>query len=65
MFLTKLLHESQFFPALVIVPDVVKSKALRVHLAIFVDLSVRYRGLIWARNFYHHLGYLFVVCFDL
>lgn len=40
MLLTTLLHESQFFPPLVIVPDVVKSKALSVHLAIFVDLSV-------------------------
>lgn len=40
MFLTKLLHESQFFPALVILPDVVTSTALIVHLAIFVYLNV-------------------------
>lgn len=40
MLLTKLLHENQLFLALVVVPDVVTSKSLSVHLAILVYVNV-------------------------
>lgn len=40
LFLMKLLQENQFSPPLVTVPDVVTSRTLSVHLAIFVYLHV-------------------------
>lgn len=40
MFLTKLLLESPFSPALAVVPAAVTSKVLTVHLAILVYLNV-------------------------